>query len=626
MTTPLPIADPALVRRAAAAEVAAEKGVFGALLGLNAAAAAAGLAGPWLLGTIVDTVRTSTGPSAVHTVDRLALIVVAATLVQIVLSRYALNLGARFGERAAARIRERFVDRTLALPAAVADHAPTGDLAARGTTDIDAVATTLRSAAPEVLTATVQALFVGGAVLVLDPLLGLCGLSCLLVIAVALRWYLRRARPGYLAEGAANSVLTEVLSATAAGARTVEALGLRERRVAASETAVAEARRTRLHNLWLRSVLFPSIDISYVLPVVGILIAGGALYERGAVSLGTVIASAIYLRQLMGPLDAILLWVEQLQGSGASYARVEGLAALPPAPAPSALVPDGDRIEVTGVRYAYARPAGEPHPDDRPGADRRDDGRPADDRRDDGRPADDRRDGGGPADDRPGDVLRGVDLDVRPGERLAIVGPSGAGKSTLGRLLAGIDRPRTGSVTVGGVPVADLPPDRLRRQIVLVTQDHHVFRATLRDNLLIARPTATDADLRAALDAVDPGWAGELPEGLDTPLGGAGRHLDGAQAQQLSLARVILADPHTLILDEATALLDPATARSTERALAAVLHGRTVVAIAHRLQTAHDADRVAVMDAGVLTELGTHDDLVAAGGGYAALWHSWHGG
>jgi ATP-binding cassette subfamily C protein len=117
----------------------------------------------------------------------------------------------------------------------------------------------------------------------------------------------------------------------------------------------------------------------------------------------------------------------------------------------------------------------------------------------------------------------------------------------------------------------------------------------------------------------------ELPDGLNTALGADGSATDGSQAQQLALARVVLADPHTLILDEATALLDPATARHTERALAAVLEGRTVIAIAHRLHTAHDADRVAVMENGLLTELGPHEELVAAGGAYAALWHSWHG-
>ncbi|CAM5638278.1 ABC transporter ATP-binding protein [Streptomyces violaceorubidus] len=153
-----------------------------------------------------------------------------------------------------------------------------------------------------------------------------------------------------------------------------------------------------------------------------------------------------------------------------------------------------------------------------------------------------------------------------------------------------------------------------------------MFLRSVRDNLLIAEPAATDEELWAALAAVGAeGWVRELPEGLGAELGAKGHSTDGSQAQQLALARVVLADPHTLILDEATALLDPTTARHTERALAAVLAGRTVIAIAHRLHTAHDADRVAVMEDGLLTELGTHDALVAAGAGDAALWGSWHG-
>jgi ABC-type multidrug transport system fused ATPase/permease subunit len=129
----------------------------------------------------------------------------------------------------------------------------------------------------------------------------------------------------------------------------------------------------------------------------------------------------------------------------------------------------------------------------------------------------------------------------------------------------------------------------------------------------------------AALVAVSADWYADLPEGLDTELGGGARALSAAEAQQLALARIVLADPHTLILDEATAALDPTTARRTERALAAVLTGRTVIAIAHRLNTAHDADRVAVLADGRVSELGTHDELVRAGGAYAALWRSWHG-
>jgi ABC-type multidrug transport system fused ATPase/permease subunit len=223
-------------------------------------------------------------------------------------------------------------------------------------------------------------------------------------------------------------------------------------------------------------------------------------------------------------------------------------------------------------------------------------------------------------------VIQGLSFSVRPGELLTIVGPSGAGKSTLGRLIAGIDAPRTGTATVGGAPLTGLPLPELRGHVALVTQEHHVFLGTLRDNVALARPQATDdevADALAAVDALD--WALELPEGLATEVGSGNHTLSSAQAQQVALARLVLADPHTLVLDEATSLIDPRAARHLERSLAAVLDGRTVIAIAHRLFSAHDANRVAVVEDGRITELGSHDELIAAGGPYAALWDSWHG-
>lgn len=573
----LPIAGPTEVRRAAVRLMGQDGRAVAAMLTLNGLAAAAGLGGPWLLGRIIDDVR---GGAGVGHVDRLALGILCFALAQLLLGRFARYAAHRFGERTLARIRERFVDRSLALPASVVERAGAGDLLTRGTADVATVGTTLRDAGPEVSVALVQILLILVAMLAVNPMLGVCGLLCLSGIWFATRWYLHRAHAGYLAEGAANSALIEILTSTATGARTVEALGLQGRRIAAAAEAVEHCRVTRTYTLNLRTVLFPVVEFSYIAPVAGILLLGAALRDTGAVTTGAVVACALYFWKLSEPLDKVLLWLDQLQRSNASFARVEGIGQVDAPVVTGGGRPQDDRIDVVDVRYAYQ---GER------------------------------------------DVLHGVDLTVRPGERLAVVGPSGAGKSTLGRLLAGAETPRTGRVTVGQVPVAELDPAQLRRHVVLVSQEHHVFLGTVRDNLLIAAPAATDQDLHAVLAAVDIDWVDELSDGLDTELGAGGLRLDAQQAQQLALARVVLADPHTLILDEATSLLDPTTARHTERSLAAVLKERTVIAIAHRLHTAHDADRIAVMDGGRVTELGSHEELLAADGAYAALWKSWHG-
>ncbi|MEU8232941.1 ABC transporter ATP-binding protein [Actinoplanes sp. NPDC048967] len=578
MSNALPVADTRQVRRYARTLFRRHPRPLLLAVTLHAVAAIAGLAGPRLLGELVESLQHGAG---VGTVDRIALTIAGFIVVQAVLVRFAYLASARLGERVLAELREEFVDRVLAVPLSTVERAGTGDLLTRTSRDVDALSRCVRLAVPETMIASLTAVLAVGALILVSPLLALPLLIAVPVIGLSARWYLRRAGPGYLRQNAAYSQVTDGLAETVEGARTVDALRRQTDRTRRTDADLSRSFRTERYTLFLRTVWSPIVEIGYVLPVVGTLLIGGWFYLRGWVSLGQVTASVLYAQLLIDPLDRFLGWLDELQVGAASLARLLGVSETPDAAPQEDAVPRGARIVADDVRFSYVA----------------------------GR-----------------EVLHGISLTIEPGERLAIVGPSGAGKSTLGRLLAGVYAPGTGSITVGDVPLAGLPLHRLRTEVALVSQEHHVFMGTLRDNVAMVRPGCRPPEVRDALAAVHAlSWADALPAGLDTEVGTGGVTLSAAQEQQVALARLVLADPHTLVLDEATSLLDPRAARDLERSLAAVLRGRTVVAIAHRLFSAHDADRVAVVEDGRITELGSHDDLVAAGGSYAALWASWHG-
>jgi ATP-binding cassette subfamily B protein len=224
-------------------------------------------------------------------------------------------------------------------------------------------------------------------------------------------------------------------------------------------------------------------------------------------------------------------------------------------------------------------------------------------------------------------VLSDVNLSIAAGERLALVGPTGAGKSTLAKLIARLYDPVAGTVTFGGVDVRDVASSELRRRICVVPQEGFLFSGTILDNVRIGRPDATDAEVAEALDdiGVRDRFAA-LPEGLDTEVHERGSRLSAGEKQLVSLARAALADPAVLVLDEATSSLDPGTEALVEDAMERLMGERTVIVIAHRLSTSRKADRVGVVADGVLAELGSHDELVAQGGRYAALYENWVSG
>jgi ABC-type multidrug transport system fused ATPase/permease subunit len=573
----LPVADTATVRTYAKRLIRHHRSKLVRMLSLYALAAFMALIPAYIIGEITN--FAADHQLTAHRITLYVGILFVSSILYAGLSFLARRRSYLLGETVFAQLREEFLESVLALPLVEVERAGTGDLLSRTTNDIEALSRTVRFAMPEWLVAIVQALLTLIAMTIVSPLATVASLVSLPFLFFSTRYYLHYATPGYRRERISYATMSGSVSETAEGARTVDAHRLGTRQGKRIDGNIRESFYSEMYTLLMRMVWFPTIESAFALAVATTLAWSGWLALHHDITIGAATTVTLYVVQINDPIDRIVSWLDELQVGQTSLARLVGVSVVRDDRPTEGVEPNNETITMNDVHYAY----------------------------------------------RPGhDVLNGLSLTIRPGERLAIVGPSGAGKSTIGRLLAGIDAPRSGSVMVGNVALASMPLPMLRRHVALVTQEHHIFSGTVRENLALAKPEATDDEIIRALDAVDAlEWVQTLPQGILTELGTTGYQVSPAQAQQVALARLVLSDPHTLVLDEATAMLDPRAARHLERSHVAGLRGRTVVAIAHRLHTAHDADRVCVVIGGKIAELGTHDELVALNGEYAALWSSW---
>ncbi|MFD6164257.1 ABC transporter ATP-binding protein [Oerskovia sp. NPDC060287] len=604
--TILPVATTAATNAALWRMLTRRRWLFAGTVAVLLAGSVAGLATPALLGVMVNVVVEGGRTSELV---RFGLLLLGAGVLSAVLGYLGQTLLARICEGALADLREDVLASALDLPLEQVERAGVGDVVARVSGDVDAVSEAISGVLPAVTSAvfTIALTLVGlGA---LDWRFALAAVAAAPLQVVSLRWFLRRSGPVYREVRVAEAQRTEQVIETVAGATTVTTLGHGERHEDLVAQSSIRAIDLSLTGIALLTRFYNRLNIAELIGLGAVLAVGFWLVSGNAVTVGAATAAALYFHRLFGPIGMVLGEFDEIQKAGAGLARLVGVTTATTWPVEGGGPSDpADQLSAQGDRPASAA--------DVPGP------RSAVVLRDvtfaysPGR-----------------DVLTGVDLEVAEGEHVALVGASGAGKTSVAKLAMGIHRPTRGAVQVlGATPgrrrraAADEGLPAPRPDAAMVSQEVHVFSGTLAEDLRLAAPRASDAELHAALDAVEARWVADLPEGLATAVGAGGLDLSPDRAQQLALARILLLDPAVVVLDEATAEVGTDGAATLDRAARAALAGRTAVVIAHRLSQAAAADRVVVMDAGRVVESGTHDDLRAAGGQYARLWAAWERG
>jgi ATP-binding cassette subfamily B protein len=488
----------------------------------------------------------------------------------------------RTAERLLFALRIRIFSHLQRLALDYYDREMAGRIMTRMTTDVDAFSQLLQTG---LIQALVSLLSFFGVLIVLAFLSWQVTVALIIGIlpplVFATLWFRRRSARAYTAAREAISTVNAEFQENISGVRVAQAYVREERNIDSFRSTTGEYKTARIATQRLQAFYFPLIMFLSTCADAIVFGYGGSLVRDGALGAATVITFVLFLDQFFAPIQQLSQVFDQWQSALASMARIDELMHTEIAtPDPEHPVAPGrveGTIEFVDVRFAYPNTGVE--------------------------------------------IMHGVDLTVSPGETVALVGETGAGKSTIVKLVARFYDVTSGSVLIDGTPITDLDLRAYRRRLGYVPQEPFLFSGTIRDNIAYGRPDAADAEVEQAARAVGAhDFVSQLSGGYLHPVTERGRSLSAGQRQLICLARALLVDPSILLLDEATANLDLSTEARVQRAMGLVSSGRTTLLIAHRLPTARNADRIVVVDGGMIVEQGTHDELIERGGIYADLW------